>query len=118
MEGEEDDVKGKSEYQHHARNNNMYLSEYLDYFSEYIIYLTIKSLSKFPDIWNMLDLANKDSHILNKNELQNIKNSRIYSIVKNKNDDEILTILLYIDDMWQNKNSLSSIIPIEKVIPF
>lgn len=115
MEGEKDDVKGKSEYQHHARNNNMYLSEYLDYFSEYIIYLTIKSLSKYPDIWNMLDLVNKDSHILNKNELQNIKHSRIYSFIKNKNDREILTILLYIDEMWQNKNNLNSIIPIEKV---
>lgn len=114
MENEKDDVKGKSEYQHHSRNNNIYLSEYIDYYSEYIIFLTIKSLSKHPDLWSMLDLGSKDSHIFNKNELYHIKDSRVYSLMKERKDDEILSILLYMDDMWQNKNSLSSITPIEK----
>ena len=114
MEQEKDDVKGKPEYQHHARNNNIYLSEYIDYYSEYVIFLTIKSLAKFPELWGLFELANKESHILNGNELSDIQGSRIYSFIREKNDDELMTILLCMDDMWQNENSLNSIVPIEK----
>lgn len=114
MEQEKDDVKGKPEYQHHARNNNMYLSEYIDYYSEYVIFFTIKSLAKYPELWDLFELANKESHILNRNELSDIQGSRIYSFVREKNDEGLMTILFCMDDMWQNENCLNSIIPIEK----
>lgn len=114
MEQEKDDVKGKPEYQHHARNNNMFLSEYINYYSEYVIFFTIKSLAKYPELWDLFELANKESHILNRNELSDIQGSRIYSFVREKKDEGLMTILFCMDDMWQNENCLNSIIPIEK----
>lgn len=118
MNHEKDDKKGKSEYQHHARNNNIFLSEYIDYFSEYVIYLTIKSLAKYPEIWNLFEFANADSHIINKGEFPKIKDSRIYSFVSKKKDREIISILDIMDEMWQKENKIDSINPIEKVMCF
>lgn len=116
MRDEKDNEKGKTEYQHHARNTNVYLSEHVDYFSEYVIYLTIKVLTKYPEIWNLFEFEKVDSHIFNKGELANIQSSRIYSYVKIKNDMEIMSILNCMDEMWQSENEIKSIIPLEKVI--
>ena len=114
MEDEKDEVKGKSEYQHHARNQNMYLSEYMDYYSEYIILLAIKSLARHPELWDLFGLTDEESHILNRNELSDIQSSRIYFFIREKKDKVLMQFLLFMDDMWKNKNSLNSIIPIEK----
>lgn len=114
MKQEKDNVKGKPEYQHRVRNKNMYISEYMDYFSEYVIYLTIKSLAKYPELWNLFGLANKESHIFSRDELSNIQSSRIYSFVREKNDEELMTILYFMDNIWKYENTLNSITPIEK----
>lgn len=92
----------------------MYISEYMDYFSEYVIYLTIKSLAKYPELWNLFGLANKESHIFSRDELSNIQSSRIYSFVREKNDEELMTILYFMDNIWKYENTLNSITPIEK----
>lgn len=73
---------------------NVYLSEYIDYYSENIIYLTIKSLAKYPEQWSLFGLSNKEPHIFNRRELPDIKDSRIC-----KNDGEIMPIPLFMDDM-------------------
>lgn len=114
MKYEKDDIKGKLEYQHHGRYKNLYLSEYMDYYSEYIIFITIKSLAKYPELWIFLELSDTNFYILNKEELANIKNSRIYSFFKEKSDVEFLNYLNTIDDIWQNESCLNAIIPIEK----
>ena len=114
MKDEKDDEKGKLEYQHHARRSNLYLSEYIDYYSEYVIYLTIRSLAKYPEIWNLFEFTNAGAHILNQEELSNIKGSRIYSFINEKNDKEIISILDLMDNIWHNENQIDTIIPIEK----
>ncbi|MDO5419819.1 MULTISPECIES: formyltransferase family protein [Bacteroides] len=113
MEQEIDDVKGKPGYQHHARNNNMYLSEYIDYYSEYIIFLIMKALAKYPNIWNLFDFTN-NGVCLHKSDYSNIQNSLIYSFIREKCDEELMSILMSINDMWHNVNCLNSIIPIEE----
>lgn len=114
MKKEKDNVKGKPEYQHYTRNSNTYLSEYIDYYSEYIIFLIIKTLSKYPDSWTFFDFANDKLSLLHKNDYSKLQNSLIYSFIKGKNDEELMSILMLINDMWHNENCLNSIIPIEK----
>lgn len=113
MEQETDEVKGKPEYQHHARNNNMYLSEYIDYYSEYIIFLIMKTLAKYPDVWSLFDFIN-NGVCFRKDDYSDIRNSLIYSFIREKDDEELLSVLMAISDMWHNVDDLNSIIPIEK----
>lgn len=113
MGKEIDDQKGESGFQHHARKSNMYLSEYIDYYSEYVIYITIRTFMKYPEIRKLFVSTDVEPYVLNKEELANVKGSRIYLFVKKKEDTELMSILHIMDDMWHN-NKLDAIIPIEK----
>ncbi len=115
MKCEKDDIKGKPGYQHHARHKNMYLSEYIDLYSEYIIFVTLYSLAYYPELWSLFDMSNTECGILNDDELRDIKNSRIFSFMNSKHENITLQILLYMDEIWQN-SLLNEIIPIEKFL--
>lgn len=113
MTREIDNIKGMPEYQHPARNKNMYLSEYIDYYSEYIIFLTLKTIAKYPDAWDILFSINNGT-CLRKSDYSDIQNSSIYSFIREKCDKELMSILISINNIWHNTNCLNAIIPIEK----
>ena len=50
LKGEQDIVKGLVDYQHPSRQENKYVSEKLDYFSELIIYLSILAIAESPSL--------------------------------------------------------------------
>jgi hypothetical protein len=58
-----DYIKGIPDYQHPSRNNLQFQCLELDYFSQIVIYLSILAFAEQPQLWQELDLDNKE-HLL------------------------------------------------------
>lgn len=60
LEGWEETVKGYPAYQHPKRDANVYTNAKVDYFSELIIYLSIKLLRYQPSLWEDYQLEGEE----------------------------------------------------------
>lgn len=78
LKGEEDIIQGLVDYQHPARRNNKTISEKLDYFSELIIYLSIKAIAENPLLIDKYQIENADRLLFKENDFKNISKSQIY----------------------------------------
>ena len=61
LKGMPDEIKGLVGYQHEARWKNKLVSEKADYFSELVIYLSLKALAKIPSLWNDLNMEDTET---------------------------------------------------------
>lgn len=59
-----DSIKGKQGYQHSKRIANQYSNQYLDYFSEWVIYLSLKALAERPSLWTKYKVKGKNDGFL------------------------------------------------------
>lgn len=97
IEGHTELVWGLRGYQHPSRlaeNTNSSLKA--DYFSELIIYLSLIAIAENPQLWTTFNIEKTEVLLFDNEDFSNLKNSKIYSELKNIHSgliDSLLDIL-------------------------
>lgn len=113
LNGMSDDIKGLVGYQHEARWNNKFVSEKADYFSELIIYLSLKALAKIPDLWKDLNIEDTETLLFSGEDIQSHGQSNIFRLLKTDSELGVLTDKLC---EFMSKSSIDELSPLEEVI--
>ena len=113
LSGYSDDIKGLAGYQHPSRWENNQVSEKIDYFSELIIYTSLLTLSKFPNLWNEFNLENTETLLFSSEDISSKGTSRIFQILDTHQDLQPLSSKI---KDFLNRNSIEDLEPLEKVI--
>ena len=112
LKGMPDDIKGLVGYQHKSRWKNKYVTEKADYFSELVIYLSLKALAKYPELWEILNIENTETLLFTGDDLESFGNAQIFDILKQDSELEPLTNKLC---EFLEKDSLEDLQPLEDV---
>lgn len=113
LSGFSDDIKGLAGYQHPSRWNNKTVNEYIDYFSELIIYTSLIALSKFPNLWRELNLEDTETLIFTAEDISSKGSSKIFQILES--NQELQPLSIKIKDCL-GKTCISELEPLENVI--
>lgn len=117
LKGKQEVIKGLPSFQHPtARNNNIYLSPKVDYFSEVVIYLSLMLLIEDPSLWTD-EIKNSDDILLFDNsDLQyiNTPSSRLFKY-RNTTSNNILWLIRGLQD-FMSKSDINQFRPLEKVL--
>ncbi len=112
-----DDIKGLVGYQHPARWKNRYASPKADYFSELIIYTSIKALMFFPSLWNELNIAETETLLFSEEDICSKGTSNIFRLLESNSSIkpliEAIKKELYIDDINELDPLEKTIVPTE-----
>ncbi len=116
LEGERDNIGGLPEFQHKARFSNRLLTPKADYFSELVIYISLRSLSKFPSLWHELKLADSKHLMFSVEDLNSEGTSDIFKRLRNDPELKSLTDILI---SFLKKGSIEELLPLEEstIIP-
>lgn len=82
LDGYVDEIKGLEGYQHRTRWQNQMLNEKLDYFSELIIYLSLRAIAMEPQLWYDLKIGETDTLVFSADDLTSMGNSSIFDHLK------------------------------------
>lgn len=113
LKGMPDEIKGLVGYQHEARWKNEQVSEKADYFSELVIYLSLKALAKMSSLWNDLNMENTETLLFSGEDIQSRGSSNIFSRLKT---DPELTPLVDKLCEFMDKSSIEDLTPLEEAI--
>ena len=94
--GEQDDIViGKPDYQHPQRKNNKIASERLDYFSELVIYLSIRAMAEDLTLIDKYKVEDSESLLFTKEDFDDWENAPIVNEIKTLGHDfqDLLDIL-------------------------
>ena len=114
LEGADDIITGLADYQHPKRKENKKASEKLDYFSELIIYLSLRAVAKRPSLIEQYQIENADRLLFSKEDFQDLENSSIFQDIADLGTEyqELLDVLKkYLE--YQDINELH---PFEEVL--
>lgn len=78
LNGMSDDVKGLSGYQHPLRWKQQKLSEKTDYFSEWVIYISLIALAVDPSLWVDLKMEDSDTMLFESDDFSKGKSANIF----------------------------------------
>ena len=115
LEGYKDEIKGLEGYQHRARWNNDYMTPKVDYFSELIIYTSLKTLSIYPDLWSKLNIGDSDTLLFTSEDLASRGNSPIFVVL---DSDSKLKNLSRAIKQALNKTNIEDLLPLEEALVF
>ena len=95
LKGVDDIISGLADYQHPKRKDNKNASEKLDYFSELIIYLSIRAIAEAPSLVDKYKVEDADRLLFSKEDYLDLKNSAIYADIIALGDDfkDLLSVL-------------------------
>lgn len=113
LKGMPDEIKGLVGYQHEARWKNEQVSEKADYFSELVIYLSLKALAKMSSLWNDLNMENTETLLFSGEDIQSRGSSKIFSRLKN--DSELASLVDKLCE-FMDKSSIEDLTPLEEAI--
>lgn len=113
LQGFEDDIKGLIGYQHPARWNCKDATPKADYFSELVIYLTLRSLAKYPELWEKLRMEDTETLIFNSDDIESKGNSDIFKFLQK--DKELKPLAEKISEFLL-KSSIEDLEPLEDAI--
>ena len=108
-----DDIKGLQGYQHPARIHQHYRSVYSDYFSELVIYTSIRTLAKHPGLWNKYCLADTETMLFTEKDIQSGGTSEIFRLIES--DREVRNLGRAIKDALRQP-SLDRIVPLHDIV--
>ena len=86
LEGMKDEVKGLVGYQHFSRWTNEYLTEKADYFSELVIYTSLRTLAKKPKLWYDLKMEDTETLLFSGDDLRMGNSAPIFKVLKKDSD--------------------------------
>ena len=109
LQGEENIIAGLADYQHPARISNKSVSEKLDYFSELIIYLSIRAIAEAPFLVDKYKVADADRLLFSKEDFADLKNAEIYKDICSLGNEfpEMLAVL----EDYLNHRSIDDLVP-------
>lgn len=113
LKGYKDDIKGLEGYQHEARWSNDYMTPKADYFSELVIYTSLKALARFPSLWTDLEMEDTDTLIFTTDDLASKGCAPIFSVLDS--DSELKQLSHAIKQALQ-KSSLEDLLPLEDAV--
>ena len=113
MDGIPDDIKGLQGYQHPARLNQRYRSANSDYFSELVIYASIRTLAKHPGLWNKYNLADTETMLFTEKDIQSGGTSEIFRLIES--DSDVRHLGQAIRDALRQP-SLDRIVPLQEIV--
>lgn len=113
LKGMKDEIKGLSGYQHKSRWANQYVTEKADYFSELVIYLSLKALAKYPILWNELKMEDSETMIFSAEDISSMGSSSIFRRLK---ADEDLAPMVDKLCEFMHKDSIEDLEPLEDAI--
>lgn len=112
LKGKKDEIKGLPGYQHLSRWQNKEVSEKADYFSELVIYLSLKALSKMPSLWHELKMEDTETMLFSREDIQSGGKSGIFQKLKSDSDLSQLVDRLC---EFMSMSSIEDLSPLEKV---
>lgn len=86
LNGMKDEIKGLQGYQHEARWRNEYITEKADYFSELVIYLSIKALALIPALWEDLKIEDTETLVFAADDIKSKGTSHIFQILNTQSE--------------------------------
>ena len=110
LKGFPDEIKGLQGYQHENRWSNKELTEKADYFSELVIYISLKALANNPEWWSKLDIENTDTLLFSGDDIKSKGSSLIFHELKR--DNTLKHLVERLCDYMQ-KRSISELEPLE-----
>ena len=113
LDGMEDEIKGLQGYQHFSRWQNKLVSEKADYFSELVIYLSLKALAKFPALWTELNMENTDTLLFSGEDIQSRGTSNIFNKLREDSDLKPMVDRLC---EFMSKSSIDELSPLEESV--
>ena len=113
LKGMPDEIKGLAGYQHEGRWKNKEVSEKADYFSELVIYISLKALAKMPSLWKDLKMEDTETLLFSSEDIQSHGSSTIFRVLKT--DSELAP---WVDRLcgFMSKSSIDELIPLEEAI--
>lgn len=91
LDGCKDEIKGLVGYQHPARWRNETLSPKADYFSELVIYTSLKALEKSPELWKQLKMEDTDTMLFSSDDIASKGSSEIFHTLSTFKELSILS---------------------------
>lgn len=113
LKGMPDEIKGLVGYQHEARWNNKTVSEKADYFSELVIYISLKALSKMPSLWNELNMEDTETLLFSGEDIESHGISNIFKVLKT--NPELSPLVDRLCD-FMSKSSIEDLVPLEEAV--
>jgi serine/threonine protein kinase len=113
LKGMPDEIKGLVGYQHEGRWNNKEVSEKADYFSELVIYISLKALAKMPALWNDLNIEDTETLLFSGEDLQSHGSSNIFKVLKTDSD-----LAPLVDKLceFMSKPTIDELSPLEEAV--
>ena len=113
LNGMEDEIKGLQGYQHLSRWQNKLVSEKADYFSELVIYLSLRALAKYPKLWNDLNMEDTDYMLFSGEDIQSHGKSEIFYMLKQ--DAELKPMVDRLCE-FMSKSTIDELCPLEDAV--
>lgn len=110
----EDIITGLPDYQHPMRKDNKVASEKLDYFSELIIYLSIRAIAESPSLVDKYQVKDAERMLFSKEDYADFKHSLIYQDVISLGNE--FTELLGVLEVYLSKKDINDLDPFEKYL--
>ena len=114
LAGYNSQICGLKGYQHPARWNEKKLSPKADYFSELIIYTSIKALAKYPQLWDKLQIEDTDTLLFSEEDIDSKGYSNIFDVIS---QDIYLKKLVETIREALSHSSIDELLPLELVEP-
>lgn len=115
LKGKSDEIKGLPGYQHLSRWKNQLISEKADYFSELVIFLSLKALAKMPTLWHELNMEETDTLVFSGEDIQSKGASYIFQRLRS--DPELVPLVDRLCE-FMSKPSIDELCPLEEAINF
>lgn len=113
MQNVPDEIKGLEGYQHPARRRQRYRGPMSDYFSELIIYTSIRTLACHPGLWRKYNLANTETMLFTEADITSGGTTEIFRLIES--DPDIRHLGRAIKDALR-QTSLDRIVPLEEIV--
>ena len=113
LKGMPDEIKGLVGYQHEARWKNKNVSEKADYFSELVIYTSLKAMAKIPSLWKDLNMEDTETLLFSGEDIQSRGTSTIFQVLKT--DSELSPLVDKLCD-FMSKSSIDDLVPLEEAV--
>ena len=113
LQGFPDEIKGLVGYQHEGRWNNKDVSEKADYFSELVIYISLKALAKMPALWNDLNMEDTETLLFSGEDILSHGSSTIFGVLRT--DSELAPLVDKLCE-FMSKPTIDDLSPLEEAV--
>jgi hypothetical protein len=113
LEGMSDAIKGLPGYQHPSRNQNKFLNNKLDYFSELVIFLSLLAFEQYPNLW--YKYYETEDLLFSKEDFNNPNNSEIINTLLSSSNQTVKDLTQRLKEQL-SKSDILHLQPLEELL--